>query len=114
MAAISAGAWVGMTEKAPDESGVHFDRLEVAGDIPSPSGGSSAVSSRWTWIPDRVRNDGKRPDCGLGQVTVKPGMTEKGRMNPGIAATSRSLGDNLSPLCRSGPWPRLVPAHGLE
>jgi hypothetical protein len=46
MAAISAGAWVGMTEKAPDESGVHFDRLKVAGDIPSPSGGSSAVSSR--------------------------------------------------------------------
>jgi hypothetical protein len=73
MAAISAGAWVGMTEKAPDESGflqrpspraktrgpcpllsrhpgrrpgVHVDRLKVAGDIPVLSGNPSAASSR--------------------------------------------------------------------
>jgi len=28
------------------------------------SGCASAVSFRWTWIPDQVRNDGKRPDRG--------------------------------------------------
>jgi hypothetical protein len=76
--------------------GVHVDRLEVAGDILTFPG--SLPLSR----PDE---HGFR---------IKSGMTEWGRTNPDIAATSRSHADHLPHLCGSGLWPRLVLAHGLE
>jgi hypothetical protein len=88
MAAISAGAWVGMTEKAPDESGFHFDRLKVAGDIlPLPEGLPPARPDEHGFPriesgagSSQVRNDGIRPDrgswralSGMLQQTVTPG-----------------------------------------
>jgi hypothetical protein len=39
------------------------------------------------------------PGSGPGQAQVKSGMTEWGRTNPDIAATSRSPADNLPHLC---------------
>jgi hypothetical protein len=87
--------------------GVYFDRLKVTGDIPSPSGNSSVVSFRWTWIPDQVRNDGIIPDesAVLQQAVVIPHLIQ-------VPSAARHPGPGSSPGWRTrGPFPPFLCRH---